>query len=97
MTNAQKDALSGTFKVAVPIFMAIGTVIFSAGFARRELDFKEDRASHVADVRDIRDALQVEVNTRTLQQVRDSALMSVVLERLDDIACTQNPARRYCR
>jgi hypothetical protein len=93
MTTAQKTGL----RFAAAVIAAAATVIFSAGMARSQLDGKEDRAAHEADMREINSALLAEQTARTLQQVRDSALMAVVLERVTDLACQQNPSRRYCR
>ena len=93
MTTAQRTGL----RYAIAIVTATAGLIFSLGMARNQLDGKEDRATHDADMRAVDNALLAERNARTLQQVRDSALMAVVLERVTDLACQQNPARRYCR
>lgn len=93
MTTAQEKGL----RFALAIAGAVATIAFSAGFARRELDGKEDRAEHASDVRALNDALHAEQNLRILQQVRDSAWRSVMLDRLTDLACVQNPNRSYCR
>jgi hypothetical protein len=93
MTTAQKKGM----QYAALIVGAAMTVAFSAGLARRELDQKEDRATHAADLREMQSAIREERNLRELQQIRDSATMSVVLDRLNDIACLQNPNRGYCR
>lgn len=93
MTTAQKNGI----KYALAILGACGAVIFTAGFSLRRLDTKEEQADHAADIRTLDNAIRIEANTRALQQVRDSAQMSVVLDRLNDIACLQNPSRRYCR
>lgn len=93
MTSAQKTGI----RYAIAIVGACGAVIFTAGFSLRRLDTKEEQADHAADMRAVRDEIRAESTTRELQQVRDSATMSVVLDRLNDIACLQNPNRRYCR
>lgn len=93
MTNAQKNGL----RYAGLIVGAAATIAFSAGVARNELDGKEDRAQHAADVRALQAALDTEKNAAALQHVRDSATMSVILDRVNDVACQQNPSRSYCR
>ena len=93
MTTAQKAG----FRIAALIVGATLTIAFSAGMARNQLDGKEDRDAHAADMRVLDNAIRDERAARTLQQVRDSALVAAVLERVTDLACQQNPTRRYCR
>lgn len=86
MTTAQKNGL----RYAAAILGAAVTIATSAAMMRRDVQAKEDRADHVADMREERSA-------RELQHVRDSATMSVILERVTDVSCQQNPTQRYCR
>jgi hypothetical protein len=41
--------------------------------------------------------MATERSARLLQHVHDSAFSAVILDRVNDIACAQNPSRRYCR
>ena len=93
MTTAQKNGL----KYAAALVGAVATIAFSAGLVRSQVDAKEDRADHVTDVRALTDRIQQESNSRALQQVRDSAWRAVMLDRVTDLACLQNPNRSYCR
>jgi hypothetical protein len=93
MTTAQKNGL----KYAALIVGTAMSVAFTAGWVRREIDGKEDRVAHDMDMRLQEQAIRDESNARLLQHVHDSAFASVILDRVNDIACAQNPTRRYCR
>lgn len=84
-TSQKKGALAVLVSIAIPILAAVA----SAGAARQQLTEKEDTSAHVLDVQELRAAMK-------LQQVRDSAQMATMFARITDVACEQNPSRRYC-
>jgi hypothetical protein len=104
MTPARKNGLGWLLGI-----IAVPTVsgFFSLGAARSELSFKEDRITHDStlnllrrdherDIRAVSDSVLAERTRRDLQQVRDSAQMATILARTTEVACDQNPRRRYC-
>lgn len=93
MTTAQKKGL----QYALAILGACVTIATSAAMMRRDVDGKEERTDHTADVRRLEADLREERTTREMQQLRDSAQMAVVLSRVTDLWCVQNPTRKDCR
>lgn len=93
MTTAQRKGI----EIAFILVSGAVTVAFSAGYARREVDTKEDREAHAADVRSLSDRIRDERELRQLQVLRDSATMATLIVRVTEVACDQNPRRRYCR
>jgi hypothetical protein len=93
MTTAQKKIA----QAVLAIVGAVAAVALTTGAQLQKLEGKEDRASHDADVRFLTSSIQAEANARALQQVRDSAWRAVILDRVTDLACVQNPNRNYCR
>lgn len=85
-TSQKKSALALLATIGIPLLAAVASI----GAARRELSGKEDTSAHALDVQQLRASM-------TLQQVRDSAQMAAMFSRITDVACEQNPRRRYCR
>ena len=94
MTTGKKNALTAILAaIAIPVL----SVTFATGAASRELAAKEDRAAHSSDVRDVLDSLRTERRVRERSAYRDSVRYDVLLDRVTEMSCEQNPRRRYCR
>lgn len=85
-TSQKKGALAALSMFAVPLLAAVAAV----GAARQQLAGMEPSAAHALDIRDVRSDMRE-------QRLRDSVRMDAMFTRITDVACDQNPQRRYCR
>ncbi len=87
MTIPQKEyAVKVLLNVAVPLLATVAAL----GAARQQLAGMEPRADHAIDIAGVRAEMSE-------QRIRDSARFDAMLTRVTDVACEQNPNRRYCR
>lgn len=85
-TTQKKNALAAFASLAIPLLAAVASV----GAAKQQLANMEPSSAHALDIRDVRSEMRE-------QSIRDSARMEAMLSRITDVACDQNPQRRYCR
>lgn len=104
MTVLVRKTTAGLSLAAAALLLSWGV---SAGTARQQLNGKEDREAHTADiqrveqafqssVRDVRDSLRAQQSRQEVRAVVDSAWRADVLRRLDEISCTLKPRGRGC-